>query len=156
MQIAQYITTIANGGYRMKPQLVKEIREADNTDNGLGKVVDEIEPVVLNKIDMNDEMLERVQQGFRQVTHGSQGTARSYFANEAYDAAGKTGTSESYKKGVKTWNLSFAGYAPYDNPQISIAVIVPNAYLDGYAQPHSAANVISQRVFRAYFEKSIE
>lgn len=152
MQIAQYITTIANGGYRMKPQLVKEIREADNTDNGLGKVVDEIEPVVLNKIDMNDEMLERVQQGFRQVTHGSQGTARSYFANEAYDAAGKTGTSESYKKGVKTWNLSFAGYAPYDNPQISIAVIVPNAYLDGYAQPHSAANVISQRVFRAYFE----
>ncbi|MFP7471228.1 penicillin-binding transpeptidase domain-containing protein [Niallia taxi] len=152
MQIAQYITTIANGGYRMKPQLVKEIREADNTDNGLGKVVDEIEPVVLNKIDMNDEMLERVQQGFRQVTHGSQGTARSYFANEAYDAAGKTGTSEFYKKGVKTWNLSFAGYAPYDNPQISIAVIVPNAYLDGYAQPHSAANVISQRVFRAYFE----
>lgn len=153
MQIAQYITTIANGGYRMKPQLVKEIRESTNTDSGLGKVVDEIEPVVLNKVEMNDEMIEQVQQGFWMVTHGSQGTAKSYFANEPYDAAGKTGTSESYKNGVKTWNLSFAGYAPYNNPQISIAVIVPNAYLDGFAQPHSAANIISQRVFRAYFKE---
>ncbi len=152
MQIAQYMTTIANGGYRMKPQLVKEIRESNTDEKGLGKIVDEMEPVVLNKVDMNNEMIERVQQGLRLVTHGSQGTARSYFANEPYDAAGKTGTSESYKNGVKTWNLSFAGYAPYNDPQIAIAVIVPNAYLDGFTQPHSAANIISQRVFRAYFK----
>jgi penicillin-binding protein A len=45
---------------------------------------------------------------------------------------------------VKTWNLSFAGYAPFNNPEIAIVVIVPNAYRDGYAQPHSAANIISQ------------
>jgi len=152
MQIAQYMTTIANGGYRMKPQLVKEIRESNTDKMGPGKIVDEMEPVVLNKVDMNNEMIERVQQGLRLVTHGSQGTARSYFANEPYDAAGKTGTSESYKNGVKTWNLSFAGYAPYNDPQIAIAVIVPNAYLDGFTQPHSAANIISQRVLRAYFK----
>lgn len=69
-----------------------------------------------------------------------------------YNATGKTGTSESYKNGVKTWNLSFAGYAPFNDPEIAIAVIVPNAYRDGYAQPHSTANIISQRVFRAYFD----
>ncbi|MFZ7942585.1 peptidoglycan D,D-transpeptidase FtsI family protein [Neobacillus sp. 19] len=152
LQIAQYITTIANGGYRMKPQLVKEIREPNMNGNEPGSVIDEIEPVVLNQVDMSEEMLKRVQQGFWLVTHGSKGTARGYFKDEPYNAAGKTGTSESYKNGVKTWNLSFAGYAPFDDPEIAIAVIVPNAYRDGYAQPHSAANIISQRVFRAYFD----
>ncbi|MBS4212768.1 peptidoglycan D,D-transpeptidase FtsI family protein [Neobacillus rhizophilus] len=152
LQIAQYITTIANGGYRMKPQLVKEIREPNVDGDEPGNVIDEIEPVVLNQVDMSQEMLKRVQQGFWLVTHGSQGTARGYFKDEPYNAAGKTGTSESYKNGVKTWNLSFAGYAPFDDPEIAIAVIVPNAYRDGYAQPHSAANIISQRVFRAYFD----
>ncbi|AZU60583.1 peptidoglycan D,D-transpeptidase FtsI family protein [Neobacillus mesonae] len=152
MQIAQYITTIANGGFRMKPQLVKGIREPNMNGNELGNVIDEIEPVVLNRVDMSEEMLKRVQQGFWLVTHGSKGTARGYFKDEPYNAAGKTGTSESYKNGVKTWNLSFAGYAPFNDPEIAIAVIVPNAYRDGYAQPHSAANIISQRVFRAYFD----
>ncbi|WP_423799993.1 peptidoglycan D,D-transpeptidase FtsI family protein [Neobacillus sp. SAB-20_R2A] len=152
LQIAQYITTIANGGYRMKPQLVKEIREPNMNGDEPGSVIDEIEPVVLNQVDMSQEMLKRVQQGFWLVTHGSQGTARGYFKDEPYNAAGKTGTSESYKNGVKTWNLSFVGYAPFDDPEIAIAVIVPNAYRDGYAQPHSAANIISQRVFRAYFD----
>jgi hypothetical protein len=37
-------------------------------------------------------------------------------------------------------------------PEFAIAVILPNAYRDGYAQPHSAANIISQRVFQAYFD----
>ncbi|MCM3570887.1 penicillin-binding protein 2 [Neobacillus mesonae] len=152
MQIAQYITTIANGGYRMKPQLVKEIREPNKDGNEPGNVIDEIEPVVLNQVDMSEEMIKRVQKGFWLVTHGSKGTARGYFKDEPYNAAGKTGTSESYKNGVKTWNLSFAGYAPFNDPKIAIAVIVPNAYRDGYAQPHSAANSISQRVFRAYFD----
>ncbi|MEH7441351.1 penicillin-binding protein 2 [Bacillus sp. JJ1122] len=152
MQVAQYITTIANGGYRMKPQLVKEIREPNMNGDEPGNLIDEIEPMVLNQVDMSEEMLKRVQQGFWLVTHGSKGTARGYFKGEPYNAAGKTGTSESYKNGVKTWNLSFAGYAPFNNPEIAIAVIVPNAYRDGYAQPHSAANIISQRVFRAYFD----
>ncbi|MFC4801237.1 peptidoglycan D,D-transpeptidase FtsI family protein [Neobacillus sp. GCM10023253] len=152
LQIAQYMTTIANGGYRMKPQLVKEIREPNMEGNEPGRLINEIEPVVLNQVGMSEAMLKRVQQGFWLVTHGSQGTARGYFKDEPYNAAGKTGTSESYKNGVKTWNLSFAGYAPFDDPEIAIAVIVPNAYRDGYAQPHSAANIISQRVFRAYFD----
>ena len=136
----------------MKPQLVKEIREPNMNGNEPGNVIDEIEPVVLNQVDMSTEMIKRVQQGFWQVTHGAKGTARGYFKDEPYNAAGKTGTSESYKNGVKTWNLSFAGYAPFNDPEIAIAVIVPNAYRDGYAQPHSAANIISQRVFRAYFD----
>lgn len=151
MQIAQYISTIANGGFRMKPQLVKEIREGNPNGEELNHVIERIDPVVLNRIDMNDTYIKRVQQGFWQVTHGSQGTARRFFMNEPYNAAGKTGTAESFKNGVKTWNQSFVGYAPFDDPKIALAVIVPHAYKDGYAAPHSTANIISQRIFRTFF-----
>lgn len=152
MQIAQYISTIANGGYRMKPLLVQEIREQVENDT-LGNIVDRIHPVVLNRIEMEDKYIERVQQGLWQVTHGAQGTARKFFLNEPYDAAGKTGTAESFKNGVKTWNQSFVGYAPFDQPEIALAVIVPHAYKDGYAAPHSTANSISQRIFRVFFNE---
>lgn len=152
MQIAQYISTIANGGYRMKPQLVKEIREANPNGDSISQVIERMDPVVLNRIDMKDDYIKRVQQGFWQVTHGSQGTARRFFQNEPYQAAGKTGTAESFKDGIKTWNQSFVGYAPFDDPQIALAVIVPHAYKDGYAAPHSTANIISQRIFRSFFK----
>lgn len=155
MQIAQYMSTIANDGYRMKPQLVKEIREQNTNGETLGNVIQRLDPVVLNRLDMKNEYIQRVQQGLWQVTHGSQGTARRYFMNQPYNAAGKTGTAESFKNGIKTWNQSFAGYAPFDDPQITLAVIVPNAYIDGYAAPHSTANMISQKIFRTFFNKQI-
>jgi penicillin-binding protein A len=153
LQIAQYISTIANDGFRMKPQLVREIRKPSNNNTKLGDLINDIEPVVLNRIDMNDEMIQRVQDGLWLVTHGSRGTASQNFKDEPFHIAGKTGTAESFKKGIKTWNLSFAGYAPFEDPEIAIAVIVPNAYRDGFPQPHSAANIISKRIFRAYFEQ---
>ena len=53
--------------------------------------------------------------------------------------------------GIETYNLSFVGYAPYENPEIAISVMVPNAYRKG-GQPNSIANVLAQRVFRAYFD----
>ncbi|MCU9613883.1 penicillin-binding protein 2 [Caldibacillus lycopersici] len=152
LQLAQYVSTIANGGYRMQPLLVKEIRNPDVNDNALGStIIEEMQPKVLNRIDMKSEWIEHVQEGFWRVTHGSQGTARSFFVNEPYDAAGKTGTAQSYKDGKSTYNLSFVGYAPFDDPEIAISVIVPNAYY-GSNQPYSISNVISQRVFRKYFE----
>ena len=151
MQVAQYMATIANGGYRMKPQLVKEIRKPMKKDNGPGTLVKAVNPVVLNRVEMSDEMIERVREGFWLVTHGAQGTATGFFSGEPYNPAGKTGTAESYKNGIKTWNLVFAGFAPYDEPEIAIAVTVPHAYRDGVPQPHSAANQISQRIFRAFF-----
>ena len=69
LQLAQYISTIANGGYRMQPQIVKEIREPSAKPEEVGKVVQSIEPVVLNRVDMNEEHINRVKEGFRQVFH---------------------------------------------------------------------------------------
>ncbi len=144
MQLAQYVSTIANGGYRMKPQLVKEIREHNPNGDGPGRLIQTMDPVVLNRVDMTDEMIERVQYGFWLVTHS--GTGRT-MANEPYEPAGKTGTAQTGDR--KHYNLSFVGYAPYEDPQIAISVIVPNAVKTGYS---SSINMdISKRVFRSFF-----
>ncbi|WAA13929.1 peptidoglycan D,D-transpeptidase FtsI family protein [Fervidibacillus halotolerans] len=153
IQLAQYVSTIANGGYRMKPQLVKEIREPNTNSDELGPIVEEFKPVVLNRVDMKEEWIDRVKEGFWLVTHGSQGTARYYFANEPYDLAGKTGTAQTYDgKGRRTENLTFVGFAPYDDPEVAIAVVAPNAYFEGTRSRYSIANVISRRVLRTYFD----
>ncbi|MCU9614322.1 penicillin-binding protein 2 [Caldibacillus lycopersici] len=152
IQLAQYVSTIANDGYRMKPIIVKEILTKEKDGDSNGQIVEEMQPTVLNRVDMKDEWIKRVQEGFWLVTHGSGGTASSYFANEPYDAAGKTGTAQSYKNGIETWNSSFVGYAPYDDPEVAISVIVPNAYYDDQPTPYTISSRIAQRVFRAYYD----
>ena len=59
MQMAQYVSTIANGGYRMQPHIVKEIREPVDDNQELGPVIKENEPTVLNRIPMKDEWIKR-------------------------------------------------------------------------------------------------
>ncbi|GAA3321847.1 hypothetical protein GCM10020331_039390 [Ectobacillus funiculus] len=92
LQLAQYVSTIANGGYRIKPQIMKEIREPSTTTGEIGKVVESTEPVVLNRIDMDDSYLKVVQEGFRMVMQTPSGTGASLFMKApyaAYKAAGK-------------------------------------------------------------------
>lgn len=145
LQLAQYVSTIANGGYRMKPQLVKEIREHNPNGDGPGRLLQTVDPVVLNRVDMTDEMIERVQQGFWRVTHF--GTGARHLRSESYNIAGKTGTAETSRK---TYNLSFVGYAPYEDPEIAIAVLVPDAARQGSQTP-SITFDITKRVMRTYF-----
>ena len=78
LQLAQYISTIANGGYRMQPQIVQEIREQSIKEE-VGKVIRSIEPVVLNRIDMKKEHIDRIKEGFRWVFQEGDGTGVKYF-----------------------------------------------------------------------------
>ena len=57
LQLAQYISTIANGGYRMQPQIVKEIRQPSAKPEEVGKVVQSMEPKVLNRVDMPESQI---------------------------------------------------------------------------------------------------
>ncbi|MEC3606006.1 penicillin-binding protein 2 [Bacillus glycinifermentans] len=155
LQLAQYVSTIANGGYRMKPQIVKEIREPDSK-KGIGAVTQAVQPEVLNKIDMSETYLKEVQEGFRRVM--TKGTAAGQFASAKYKPAGKTGTAESYydgpdksKTGTKTYNTTLVAYAPYDNPEVAISVVVPWPYND-YSRRYSITNEIGRKVLDKYFE----
>jgi penicillin-binding protein A len=159
MQLAQYVSTIANDGYRAKLQMVKEIREP-NLESDLGQIQHSFEPVILNQVDMKDEYIKRVQEGFRQVYQESGGTATSYFGSKPYsdyNLAGKTGTAQSFyydteKKKLyvdePTFNLTLVGYAPFDNPEVAFSVVVPYVKSD----KHPINKLIGQDIIKAYYE----
>lgn len=133
MQLAQYIATIANDGTRIAPRLVSEIRDTDSETGRVGALKTEIQPKILNHVNVDEQALQRVQQGFYQVVNGSQGTARTHMANTPYTTAGKTGTAETFywddEQSTNTdsvTNLTYVGYAPFENPEIAVAVVVPN------------------------------
>lgn len=158
MQLLQYVSTIANDGVRVAPKLVSEIRDTDPDTGGIGALKTEIQPTILNTIPADSEAMDRVQQGFYEVVHGSEGTARSYFAGASYDAAGKTGTAQSRwydpetKTGETTVNLTYVGYAPYDDPEIAIAVIVPYLPESSSVRTNHENTVAARRVMDAYFK----
>ena len=91
MQLAQYISTIANDGYRMKPHVVKEIRQPSDDGRSLGPIETVIEPTVLNRINNTQEEIDQVKKGMRLVYSGNSGSARSFFNDAPYEGAGKTG-----------------------------------------------------------------
>ncbi|MBC2099150.1 penicillin-binding protein 2 [Listeria booriae] len=158
LQLAQYGATIANGGYRVQPTMLKEIRDPSTNGDTVGKVATEIEPKVLNQIGAPASAIKEVQEGFYAVTHGSSGTGKSYFNDIPVSVAGKTGTAQAYYDGPKkestmavVWNTTFVGYAPAEKPEISIAVVVPWGYRENSSDPKINMK-ISQQIFKAYFD----
>ncbi len=160
MQMAQYVSTIANGGYRMQPHIVKQIREPASETEELGSIHQEINPSVLNTIDMKQEWINRVQLGFKKVMQEPGGTAAKFFEGVNYSPAGKTGTAEAFydgplrstfgKEPPPVMNLSLVSYAPSSNPEVAMAVLVPWAY-DG--KDDNRANLkIGRRVLDTYFQ----
>ena len=126
IQLSQYVTTIASNGKRLKPRLLKEIYN-NLDDNSLIKIE---EAKVLNTVTTKEEYLKRVQEGFRTVM--SDGYGKNVMGNSP-NPAGKTGTSESFldtnkdgKIDTPTVSNAFVGYAPFDNPTMSIAVTSPD------------------------------
>lgn len=156
IQLAQYVSTIANGGNRMQPHLLKEVRKATDKDT-LGDVMYTFEPKVLNKVEVKSENLKRVQEGFYAVMHMSGGYGRGYI-NDRMDAAGKTGTSQSFidtnNDGIidtETITSSFIGYAPYNNPKVAFMVTSPNS---SHANSgNNFASLVNYRLTRAITDK---
>lgn len=157
MQLAQYISTIANGGYRVQPRMLKEIREPSRDGEVLGPLVQELDTKVLNRISNTDEEIEHVKEGLRRAYVGSYGTARGQFANAPYTAAGKTGTAEVVyygpireKFGTLTQTITHVGFAPYENPEVAYAVVIPWASTNFNYLSHN--NQIAREVLDVYFE----
>ncbi len=129
MQISEYMSTLATGGTRYKPHLLKEIHAPDDKEK-IGTLIYETEKEIASTVVTKEEYIKRVQLGFREAT--TTGLAVRYMGN-AYKTAGKTGTSETFADtngdgiiDTPTITNSFVGYYPYDNPKMSIAIIFPN------------------------------
>lgn len=169
LQLAQYASTIANDGYRIKPQLVQEIRSSTPSVEELGQVVKSFEPKILNKVEMDERYINQVQEGFRQVFQEEGGTGYWDFYDAHYSPAGKTGTAQNriwgipiYKDGsceieryeyVDTENLTLVGYAPNENPEVAFAIVVPNTGIISAPNFQYQINKkIGRRILDTYFE----
>jgi len=127
MQLAQYAATVANGGTRIAPHVVKGIY-GNNDSGGLGALQKEITGKKLDQVNITAEQMGIIKQGFYQAVHGSDPyTTAKDLASANLDPAAKTGTAETVaKNGTSTINSNIVAYAPYDNPQIAISVMLPN------------------------------
>ena len=142
LQMANYTATIANGGIRYKPHLVKSIKSYDGT-----KTVEKIEPEVLDKIEISKENLKLVHSGMRAVC--TTGSAKVVFNDYEIEVAGKTGTAQS--GGNRTPHSWFISFAPYDKPQIAVAVVIEHAGINGLGK-HVYS--VAKAVYDAYFKSS--
>lgn len=157
LQMAQYVSTIANGGNRVKPHVVKEIREPSLDGVTMGPLVTEIGPTVLNRIQNTQSQIEHIKKGMARVYFGDNGSARSYFGDLPFQAAGKTGTAQAIHYNTETRKITAAinsthiGFAPFDNPEIAYAVMIPYApYFNGVYE--STGTILAREVVDAYFE----
>ncbi|MFC4771220.1 penicillin-binding transpeptidase domain-containing protein [Enterococcus hermanniensis] len=127
MQLAQYAATVANGGTRISPHVVKGIY-GNNDSGGLGSLEKEVTGKKLNQVKITSDQMGIIKEGFYQAVHGTDGntTARD-LASAKLDPAAKTGTAETVaENGASTINSNIVAYAPYDKPQIAISVMLPN------------------------------
>ena len=152
MQLSQYISTIANGGERIAPHLLKEVHSSSEVED-IGKLEYIVEKNVLNTIDTKGEYMNRVKEGFGAVMDWGYGVG---YIDYNYRAAGKTGTSQSFidtdndgRIDTETITSSFIGYMPRENPKVSIVVTSPDS-----SHPNSSTNYASLVTYRITGEVS--
>ncbi|MCQ4970370.1 penicillin-binding transpeptidase domain-containing protein [Lactococcus lactis] len=131
LQLAVYAATLGNNGTRLAPHIVQGIYEG-GTDGQPGTLIKNITPKIMDKVNITPDNMDVLHQGMYAVVHGAGGltTGRS-MDSSTVSISGKTGTSESTKvladgsQVIVTANNAVA-FAPSDNPEIAIAVVLPD------------------------------
>lgn len=137
VQLATYCATIANNGVRLNTHIVEKI-----TDYARSKTVYTTPATVMDKIGVSQQNIDYVKAGMRETAHGV-GTAAKVFDGYGIAVAGKTGTAQTGTG--HSDNEVFIGFAPYDNPQIAIAVMMPHGSNSDFSLG------VSKDIFDAYF-----
>ena len=142
VQMAKYISMIANGGHPIDLTLVKSVIRSNGTQvsqteldeyeaKKLGRTIDKTEDK-----NISQETINAIHEGMRSVAEEEGGTAYSVFKDFAIELGGKTGsaemTSSKDSRDVYAW---FAGFAPYDNPEIAICALVEHGVHGTYTAP---------------------
>lgn len=136
IQLAAYAMMIGNSGVRYKTHFIKSIRSYD------GKSETVIPAEVAAKVEWSEQAISAVRNGM--IAVGKTGTARASFANAPYTVACKTGTAQTGIADASDHG-TFIAYAPADNPEIAVSVVVENG-------TSSASAWVARQVMDAYFE----
>ena len=135
VQLARYVTALANRG------TVYDLSLIDKETDSQGNLVKDYSPAVASTLDFQTSTWDAVQQGMRQVVTNS--STKRVFDGLDVHVAGKTGTAqESQKRGNHAFFISFA---PYENPEISVTVSIPNGYSS------SNAAMVAKHVYRYFY-----
>lgn len=138
LQMARYISMIANGGNYINATVIKNIKDVEGKEiskEDIRKYVNELlnqNTDKKNDLKVSKETLDVVKAGMRLVTSPG-GTAYSAFSNFSKSVAGKTGSAQATENGVEKANGWFVGFTPYKNPEIAVAVILEDGATDSYA-----------------------
>ncbi len=135
IQLASYAMMIANNGVRYKTHFISAYRSYD------GEADVKVEPVVEATTEWSDEAIAAVKQGM--IAVGKTGTASAYFSSTPYTVACKTGTAQTGIQNTSDHG-TFIGYAPADNPEIAIAVVMERG-------TSGASSYVARQVLDAYF-----
>ena len=133
LQMANYVAIIANGGTHYRPYLVQKAVD------GEGRVVHETAPEPLRQAEISAKTLGIIREGMRGVTR-PRGTAYAYFSRLPVSSAAKTGSAEIYGD-IPAHSLCVC-YAPYENPQIAMAVIIEHGGIGATGAVPVAAEIL--------------
>jgi len=115
IQLASYVSTVVNGGERWQPHLIRSAK-----DSASGKMTKKPTSELIENVDFSDSTYKAVINGMKAVVNEG-GTAASVFKNYPVAVGGKSGTAQ-VAKGTATG--VFVCFAPADDPEIAIAVVV--------------------------------
>lgn len=136
VQLASAFCSLINGGNMYQPHIVKKVAD----DNG--NVLEEVQPIVQKKT-ISREISDQMNRYLRDVVN--EGSAKTA-AVKGYDIGGKTGTAQKLPRGEGNYLVSFIGYAPVDDPELLVYVVVDEPNVAD--QAHSVfAQQIAHNIF---------
>lgn len=140
LQMARYVSIVANGGNYINATVIKSIKDADGNEvskDEIRKYVNELlgqntDPV--SDLKISKETLDIVKAGMRLVTSPG-GTAYAAFSSFGKSVAGKTGSAQAKatSDGSNIANGWFVGFTPYKDPEVAVVVILEDGATDSYA-----------------------
>ena len=153
MQMAQYVATVANNGKRISPHLVEGIY-GNNPQGGLGDLIETVSGKEMNQVNISADEMSLLRQGFYQLVNGGGrfNTGSAIGRGAAVTISAKTGTAETYTttpsgEVVTAVNTNVVAYAPSDNPQIAVAVVLPNLTNEN----STTTKTITQEIINLYY-----
>lgn len=160
LQLAVYAATLGNNGTRLAPHLVQGVYEG-NANGGLGGLVKNITPKIMDKVNITPDNMDVLHQGMYEVVHGAPGltTGRGMSEGTNVSISAKTGTSEtSFQLPNGTWtNLTAnnaVAFAPTDDPQIAIGVVIPNNTENNASDGTKANQNIVTQITNLYYSNA--
>ena len=140
VQLSRYVTSLVNEDNLLGLSLIEKTTDTDGND------LTTFEKKVEDELDVSDETFNLIRQGMINVVSGPNSTIRSLYDKQGLKVAGKTGTAQENTE--RPNHALFISYAPYDNPEITMTVVMPN----GYTSVNAAA--VARDIYKYYFNKA--